>query len=224
MPSNSAPLYPNLEFPAPPSDRPYVFVNMVTTIDGKITLGTRKDPVTDLGSDKDHQTMHEIEAAAQGLIMGAGTMRACPIIRIPKHVKRFIVTKSGDIPSPHCLHDDAPENFFIVGPESLPGSKYQTIRAGKDETDFKEILRQLRQNHGIERLLCEGGSDLNAALFEKDLIDEIFWTIAPKIKLGHETPTMADGNPLPRESVSLFKLVSCIPHADEVFLRYRRNR
>ena len=49
--------YQDLKYPEPPNDRPYVVINMVTTIDGKIITGERGEPVHDLGSATDHAMM-----------------------------------------------------------------------------------------------------------------------------------------------------------------------
>ncbi len=99
----------------------------------------------------------------------------------------------------------------------------QTIGVGSGQIDWKELLRIMRQDIGIENLLCEGGSKLNATLFEQGLVDEIFLTLAAKIKLGEETPTMADGNPLSRGHIQNFELLSVIQESNELFLRYRRR-
>ena len=46
-------VYAGLSFPDAPGDRPYTFINMVTTIDGKIVTGTREESAQDLGSELD---------------------------------------------------------------------------------------------------------------------------------------------------------------------------
>ena len=86
------------------------------------------------------------------------------------------------------------------------------------------ILAVLREGHGLKTLLVEGGSELNASLLSADVVDELFLTLAPKVKLGRETPTLTGGDALARESMRRFRLVSCQPVGDEVFLRYRRER
>lgn len=72
-------------------------------------------------------------------------------------------------------------------------------------------------------IVVEGGSELNAALLHENLVDELFLTLAPKIKLGRSTPTYAGGDPLSREQVQRYRLVSCLPVQDEVFLRYAQR-
>src|ERR1039458_184969 len=50
-----------------------------------------------------------------------------------------------------------------------------------------------RSKWGVKRLLCEGGGELNDALFRAGLVDEIHLTICPKIFGGRTAPTIADG-------------------------------
>ena len=69
-----------------------------------------------------------------------------------------------------------------------------------------------------------GGSELNAQLLKADVVDELFLTVAPKIKLGRDVPTYAGGEPLPREAILDFDLLESHVLGDEVFLRYRRRR
>ena len=63
-------LYENLEFPPAPADRPYTFINMVCTIDGKTVSGSREEDVVGLGSKFDQSVMDEIESAADAVLQG----------------------------------------------------------------------------------------------------------------------------------------------------------
>ena len=71
--------------------------------------------------------------------------------------------------------------------------------------------------------MIEGGSELNAAILRLNLVDELFLTVAPKIKLGSDIPTYAGGRALERELVQDYKLISSQVKEDEIFLRYRRD-
>lgn len=215
-------VYSSLEFPEPPALRPYVFINMVATVDGKITTGERGEPVQDLGSPVDHATMHALEDMAGGLMIGAGTLRATPRINVSRHLQRFCVSGSGRVDRRHNFFSDAPDRSWLVCPKAA-AAEGRVIQAGGERIDFPEALRQIREL-GVKTLLCEGGSELNASLMELDLVDEIFLTLAPKIRLGRNVPTMAGGHALKREDVQKLRLISAIPVGDEVFLRYRRHR
>ena len=77
---------------------------------------------------------------------------------------------------------------------------------------------------GVERLYVLGGSDLNGQLLGADLVDELFLTVAPKVRLGDDLPTYAGGEALPRSDLLDFTLVESHVVQDEVFLRYRRRK
>lgn len=214
-----------MEFPDPPANRPYVFINMVTTIDGKTVTGDRSEDVLDLGSKVDHTLMRRIEDRADTVIVGASTLRAASKKWDPGTEFRVVVSASGD------LDYDLP--FFQAGGKGFvacaksapakPTNGVERLEAGEKELDFESLLRQLR-DMGARHMLCFGGSELNAQMLERDLVDELFLTLAPKIKLGRRIPTYAGGDPLPRERMTQFELLSHHAIGNEVFLRYRRTR
>src|SRR5690348_5438186 len=74
-------LYLDLTFPAPPSERPFVYINMVASVDGKITVeGSERG----LGSEADKRLFYELRAHADAVLDGAATARvsgASPRIR-----------------------------------------------------------------------------------------------------------------------------------------------
>src|ERR1019366_7718924 len=47
---------------------------------------------------------------------------------------------------------------------------------GKKEVDFRSALRWLHAKWNVQRLLCEGGGELNDALFRAGLVDEVHLT------------------------------------------------
>ncbi len=218
--------YADLSFPPAPDDRPWVFMNMVTTIDGKIVTGEREDSVEDLGSDMDHRMMRVIEKSAQAIMIGATTLRAHPNLTYGKESIRLVATRSMNIDTDWRFFKEAPGKAIIVCPSAthIPDTHGIKVMRLDDASDWPKILRTLRHEWGVERLLCEGGSELNAQLLRLDLVDELFLTLAPKIKLGRDLPNYAGGEPLPRGELLNFSIFSLHQHEDEVFVRYRRRR
>jgi 2,5-diamino-6-(ribosylamino)-4(3H)-pyrimidinone 5'-phosphate reductase len=218
-------VYPDLQLgPAPPG-RPFVLINMVATIDGKTVSGGRDEPVADIGSDLDHATMRQIERAADAVMVGAGSLRATKGLHYPPRLLRIVATASGDVPTARRFFTDDQARAFVALPRSARAPEgINTLVHGESELDWRSLLGALRADHGVERLLVEGGSELNASLLREDLVDELFLTLAPKVKLGRGVPTYAGGEPLGREEMLKFTLVACRPVGDEVFVRYRRDR
>ena len=220
-------IYSSLSLPPAPADRPYVFINMVTTIDGKTISGERDEAVMDLGSALDHELMRRIEGAADAIMVGAGSLRATKGLWYPKDKIRIVVTNSGKLDFKSRFFSDAPEKAFVAGSADMvrrvgQGGPGRLLAAGDTEFDPRELLRQLRHDLRIKRLLIEGGSELNGTFLSADLVDELFLTLAPKIKLGRGLPTYAGGEPLPRERMQEYRLIEQHYVGDEVFLRYRR--
>ncbi len=216
-------IYERLSFGPLPCDRPYAVINMVATIDGKTVSGDLDETVVDLGSKNDHILMRRIESAVDAVVLGANTLRATSSNWQPRAPIRVVVTQSGSI-----NFDSA---FFkgqsYVGTSQTAAFKTPTtvgiLRAGETRLDPHELLRILRSQLGVERLLILGGSEINALFLAKNLVDELFLTIAPKVKLGRDVPTYAGGKALSREKMLNFDLIEHHQIDGELFLRYRRK-
>jgi len=196
-------------------------MNVVATIDGKITSGSRDEPVSDLGSETDLEALRRLDAASDAVLIGARTLRASSRNWLPKAPKHIVVSRSGDLPADaRFLEGEA----YVAAPGNATfEASVPILRTGGDEIDWVELLKRLREM-GVERLYVLGGSEINAELLSRDLVDELFLTVAPKVKLGWDTPTYAGGTALPREALLQFELLESHIIGHEVFLRYRRER
>jgi riboflavin biosynthesis pyrimidine reductase len=211
--------YSHIEFPAAPEDRPTVYINMVATIDGKTISGSRDEGVMDLGTSVDHEAMRRLDAVSDAVLVGAQTLRATPKSWRPRGRISLVATKSGNLPREARYFEG---ESYVIAPKD---GNYPAPWLGDfgSEIDWKRVLQKLR-GLGVEKLYVLGGSEINAELLARDLVDELFLTVAPKIKLGADTPTYAGGTALPREALLQFELIESHIVGDEVFLRYRRER
>ncbi|MER3474956.1 MAG: hypothetical protein C4335_13240 [Armatimonadota bacterium] len=222
-------LYRRIQFPPAPPERPYVFVNMVSTLDGKITLGEVGDTASGLGSPMDQVLMKRLQQNAQAVIIGASTLRAGHVA-YPASLWRAVVTTSGNIPTDSRFFTEATGKTVVFTTEQMPEAQRQILQeiahvvvCGTDRVNLTHALYFLRRQIGIERLLCEGGGALNFEMFAEGLVDEWFLTLAPKVKGGSHIPTTVEGEGLPRERVVLMQIVSIYEHENELYLRYRRR-
>ncbi len=222
-------LYRQIPFPPAPPDRPYVFLNMVSTLDGKITLGEVGDTAIGLGSSMDKELMKRLQNNAQAVIIGASTLRAGHIT-YPSSLWRAVVTNSGDIPLRSPFFTEAPGKAVVFTTERMPEEQRNALQesahvvvCGMERVNLSQALSFLRHQLNIERLLCEGGGELNFEMFAAGLIDEWFLTLAPKVKGGRHIPTTVEGVGLPRERVVQMQLLSVYEQEGELYLRYRRQ-
>jgi riboflavin biosynthesis pyrimidine reductase len=195
-----------------PADRPFIALNMVSSADGKATLEGRTAPMS---APVDRELFHHLRTQADGILVGAGTIRTERYGRVTKtpelEAKRLredvrpdaiavIVTRSGNLPDDLPLLRETPESVRLI-------------------SDVVEGLAKLRVEEGVRSLLCEGGPHLNSTLFALGLVDELFLTLAPTIAGPGEGLTIVEGFALP-EPVELGLLTA--HEADgHLFMRYR---
>ncbi|MBA2241181.1 MAG: dihydrofolate reductase family protein, partial [Solirubrobacterales bacterium] len=108
-------IYADLQLPTRSAARPYVVLNMVSTVDGKIALGGR---TAGLGSRLDRSLMRRVRAAADAVMVGSATLRAEPVdFGVPEALARARVER-GLPPQPLAvtisrrLDLDADAHFF----------------------------------------------------------------------------------------------------------------
>jgi riboflavin biosynthesis pyrimidine reductase len=227
--------YADLRFPDLP-DRPWVAINMVTTVDGVAALG---GSARGIGSRTDRRVMRLIRAAADALLVGAVTLRADRVDpRVPddlaqRRVARGLppqplaVALSGslDLDPAYPFFRHGPDGALLLTGEAAPeerarafAGRARVVRIGREAVDLPAALRYLRAEHGVRALLAEGGPRLNRALLDEGLLDEVFWTVAPALAGGGLG--MLRGGPSERIAARL-SLTSLYEHEGELFARYR---
>ena len=71
--------------------------------------------------------------------------------------------------------------------------------------DLVRALQTLRE-HGLARLMVEGGGTLNFELLRLGLVDELTAYVAPLVFGGEAAPTLAAGTGLSREAAITLQL------------------
>jgi riboflavin biosynthesis pyrimidine reductase len=214
-----------------PDDRPFVFLNMVSTVDGRATIAGRTRA---LGSDADTLLLTELRTLADAVLVGSGTLRAEGYGRMvgdPDRVARrvaagraetppaVLISRSLDLPWDAGLFaaEDQPVLIY-TGAEAAPpdvAAPLELVRLA-DPTPAA-ALRDLRAR-GVRALLCEGGPTLNSALLTDGVVDELFLTLSPLLAGNVEAPRIVEGAGLP-EPVGL-ALEWVLHHDCELYLRY----
>jgi riboflavin-specific deaminase-like protein len=225
---------------------PFILVNMAMTADGKIATANRA--VSSFGSGRDREHLLELRATADAVMAGARTVNSNAINMGPGPAKfrrlrlkrglaeynlRVIASGSGTVNSNAKVFKHRFSPILILTTRRASREKLNQLRAladevkicGAKEIDFREALRWLREKWAVKRLLCEGGGELNGALFRAGLVDELHLTVCPKIFGGRYAPTIADGEGFPKlAAAARFQLKSAKRTGDEMFLVFKIRR
>jgi riboflavin-specific deaminase-like protein len=215
-----------------PPGRPYLGLNMVSSLDGKATVNWR---TKGLSSELDRRLFHNLRTQVDAVMIGAGTVREERYGRLTKsdELRRkrveeglaaeplaVIVSARLDLPADLPILNE-PEQRVVIATGSdatLPelGAQVEYARLGDD---LQRLMAYLAETHGIRTVLGEGGPTLNSHLFAADLVDELFLSLSPKIPGGAAALTIVAGRELvdPAE----LELVSVAEGDGELFTRWR---
>ncbi len=187
---------------------------MAMTADGKIATTNRA--VSSFASARDHEHLLELRATADAVMAGARTVDSAAINLGPGPAKfrrqrvkrglaeynlRVIVSRSGSVDPRAKVFQRRFSPIIILTTRRAGMARLQRLRAladvvkicGRKEINFNAALQWLRKKWRVKRLLCEGGGELNDALFRAGLVDELHLTICPKVFGGRLAPTIAEG-------------------------------
>lgn len=226
-------------------NRPFVFINIAMTADGKIDTFQRKGAA--ISSAQDKERVDRLRAEADAVMVGGKTLldedpklivksealrnerlaRGLP----PNPIKVGIVTEAR-------LHPES--QFLTAGPASIvifttrwtskhhvSELKSRGVDVYVDDSEKVNLVWALEtlKEIGVERLMVEGGATLNFELLRLGLVDEVQAYIAPMIFGGANAPTLAAGSGLERGEAIPLKLVHVEQWEDGgVLLKYILER
>jgi 5-amino-6-(5-phosphoribosylamino)uracil reductase len=210
---------------------------LAMSVDGKIA-NIRRDP-DKFASRQDFWRLEKLVAGADGVLIGAGTLRAHGTTMrvmaedsiaerrsqgLPDQPWQIVCSGSGAIPRDLKFFQQPVPRWLLtteVGASSWQeGDEFQRILVSPGRgIDWRWAGQQL-QAEGIDRLCVLGGSEIATALWQLEAIDELYLTICPLLIGGREAPTLCDG--LGLDNFHWLKLVSCDTIDGEVFLHYQR--
>lgn len=225
--------------PPSPDDRSRLILNMVSTADGRATLGGRSGPIS---ADADRALFHGLRMAVDAVLVGAGTVRTERYGRlIPDDSRRRLRRERGLAEEPLAcivsgrlaLDADLPllaepavrVALLTASAASLPATAAHVdyVRAGDGGVlDLAVAMRELYQRFDVHTVLCEGGPHLGYQLLAGGLVDELFLTLSP---------TLAGGEPSGGEALRILagpeleptvalELLGALRSESYLFLRY----
>ncbi len=226
-----------------PVGRPWVTLNMVTSIDG----ATAVDGVSgQLGGDGDHAMFGALRAMADGIVVASGTARAenygparmDPTVRTERVARGqepdpFVAVVSASLRidgrtrlfDPDQSQADDRRPIVLTTSDSPEPDRTRlaavadVMLAGEGRVDLAAGLAAL-EAAGANVVMLEGGPRLNAQFLADGLIDEVTVTLAPTL-VGGTSRRMLDGDSDAHSPVG-FTLDRVLRSGNELFLRYLR--
>lgn len=221
---------------------PFVYLNVATTADGKLAPANRH--FVPFSSQRDQDLLIKLRTRCDAVMAGARTIDSAPVNLGPGGKKyralrlanglaeyniRIVVSGSASLNPKAEIFKHRFSPVIIIVTERAPKTRVTRLRRlgamvqafGEKEVDFTAALKWLREKWNISRLLCEGGGEINSALFREGLVDEIYLTLCPMVLGGRNAPTMADGIGAEKLSdAARLKLKSEQRIGNELFLVY----
>ena len=219
--------------------RPTVVVHMATSLDGRIQA--RRWGEASLGNL--YEQVHG-ELAGDAWMCGRITMQGytrgtpeddrdpTPVPRTNHIAKRDASGYAIALDARGVLHwgvrnaiDD--DHVVVVLTESVSDQHLNALRTsgvsyifgGRERIDFAQVLRSLKQDFGIGRLLVEGGGGINGSFLAAGLVDEISLLLVAAVDGGRGVPSLFDhgdpGDPPPAPGAKL-ALKSCEARPDGI--------
>ena len=227
-------------------NRPFTFVNVAVTADGKMDTVERRGAA--ISSTRDKVRVDRLRAEADAVMVGGRTvldedpkltvksedLRAERVARglTPNPIKVGIVTNADDLLDGDFVNFGS-ARVVIFTSEQTSKAQVEFLRSRNVEVyvhhtpriDLVKALHTLSEL-GVKRLMVEGGGTLNFELLRLGLVDELTMYVAPMIFGGESAPTAAAGAGLVRGAAIPLTLVKSEVIDDEggVVLSYQVSR
>ncbi len=200
------------------------------------TLCGRISPVG-FGSQKDRHHLERWRHRTDATLLGAGSLREgdpkleVPFGKVPQRRVRALITMSGDIPTNKSIFGSGPKPFIFCSKKEEENLKrrfsdmahlFPVDLLAPRELDLTRVCHILEE-HGVKRLLIEGGGTLNFYALKQKIADELIVTIAPKLLTSNRGIRLVQGECDLGHPFMNLELISCKTHLEtgELFLRYR---
>lgn len=222
--------------------RPYVILKTAMTLDGKIASYTGDSKW--ITNEKSRELVHKLRSQMMGIVAGIGTVRSddpmlnCrltsqqPLIHQPI---RIILDTKASISLDSQIVKTAKEyrTILAVSSQQSAVSDLERLKSFNVEilpceekdghVDINDLMMKLGEI-GIDSLLLEGGSTLNAAFLEDACVDEVYAFIAPKIIGGGQSksPVGGKGIELMKDAI-LLKDIKIEQIENDILIKGRRD-
>jgi 2,5-diamino-6-(ribosylamino)-4(3H)-pyrimidinone 5'-phosphate reductase len=192
-----------------------VLINAAMTIDGKIATNLGDSAIS---SKQDLRRLHRLRSSVDAIVIGISTVivdNPRLTVRLVKRCGttpvRIIVDSTGRIPLDSKILKSASKINTIVAVTSrtsdrridkIKSAGAMVIVAGARTVDLKELFCILKKM-GFNKILVEGGGELNWSILQLGIVNELMVTVAPRIIGGRTATTLVEGDGYTRISESI---------------------
>jgi len=226
-------------------NRPFVFINVAMTADGKIDTFARRGAA--ISSQRDKERVDKLRAESDAVMVGgrtlldedpklavkSETLRAERVARglAPNPVKVGVVSNAELKSHSKFLYEGGGRVVIFTTNRtsidqlaSLRSQHAEVFVHDGERVDLRNMMQILKEL-GINRLMVEGGATLNFELIRLGFVDEVSAYVAPMIFGGEKAPTMVSGSGFERSEAVHLKLIHAEPWDDGgVLLNYKVER
>jgi diaminohydroxyphosphoribosylaminopyrimidine deaminase/5-amino-6-(5-phosphoribosylamino)uracil reductase len=193
------------------STRPFVTLKMASSLDGFVAPRPGSHWLT---GDAAREHVRMLRASHDAVMVGAGTVRVDdPQLTTRPHFarrtpyRRIVACETDPVPAGRRVLAAPPglEQAFaptiVLAPRGA-AARFEplapvadVLTVGEDDAaqlDLRAALVALKEERGIQSVLCEGGPTLAARLLASDLVDRVDWLIAPVLlRADRAVPVLA---------------------------------
>jgi 2,5-diamino-6-(ribosylamino)-4(3H)-pyrimidinone 5'-phosphate reductase len=183
-----------------------VLINAAMTIDGKIATNLGDSRIS---SKQDLRRLHRLRSSVDAIIIGISTVIVdnprLTVRLVKRHGTtpvRIIVDSIGRIPLDSKILKSASKINTIVAVtkrasderiDKIKSAGAIVIVAGTKTVDLKELFFILKKM-GFNKILVEGGGELNWSILQLRIVNELMVTVAPRIVGGRTATTLVEGD------------------------------
>ena len=176
------------------------------TIDGKIATNRGDSTIS---SKQDLRRLHRLRCSVDAIIIGISTViidnPRLTVRLVKRHGTtpvRIIVDSIGRIPLDSKILKSASKINTIVAVtnrasdervDKIKSAGAIVIVAGTKTVDLKELFFILKKM-GFNKILVEGGGELNWSILQLGIVNELMVTVAPRIVGGRTATTLVEGD------------------------------
>lgn len=189
--------------------RPITTLFMLMSVDGKISPGATDD--LDFDKDLPHipgvkeglQQYYDIEQTTDLWSLNSGRVQAKLGVNDkelpPKTPVSFVLIDNHHLTENGVRYFCACSKEFVLvtSNKEHPAFKVNELNLHiiyQDKLDLHDMLRQLKENYGCDRITIQTGGTLNGMLLREKLFDYVDIVVAPLLVGGKDTTTLIDGD------------------------------